>query len=302
MKRNLLSLVILLCFSVKIYCINEDAGTTGLQFLKIGPEARGASLSGAVIADVSGVEALYWNPAGLNGIDGKEIMLSYNKWWGDNIFINSSFGMPLLLSLFGKIGIGITYFGSGELPKTPGVLQTEYYSIVGNIGYGFKISKFLLGAVLKYAYTDVFGISTHSPFLDIGTIFEVVKNLKVGLVLKNAGFIISKDLANDTIPFVYEIGLGYNYSLNKKNSFNVFVASGGALDENLSFKIGSEYDYNETVFLRAGYTLNNEDNLSFTKGLNLGTGVKLGDLRVELGWLFYGELGNVLQTSVKYSF
>ena len=42
------------------------AGTTGMQFLKIGPDARSAGLSGNFVALVNDVSAVYWNPTGLS--------------------------------------------------------------------------------------------------------------------------------------------------------------------------------------------------------------------------------------------
>jgi hypothetical protein len=42
-----------------------------MQFLKIAPDARGASLAGAFSSVADDPSAAYWNPAGLTHVDTK---------------------------------------------------------------------------------------------------------------------------------------------------------------------------------------------------------------------------------------
>ena len=44
---------------------NSRSGTSGMQFLKVWPDARSGALGGAVTAIVNDPSAAYWNPAGL---------------------------------------------------------------------------------------------------------------------------------------------------------------------------------------------------------------------------------------------
>ena len=42
---------------------NSRSGTSGMQFLKVWPDARSGALGGAVTAIVNDPSAAYWNPA-----------------------------------------------------------------------------------------------------------------------------------------------------------------------------------------------------------------------------------------------
>jgi hypothetical protein len=288
---------------VRIYGISQNSGTAGLQFLKIGNDARGSSLAGSILADVSGVESIYWNPAGLIEINGKELFVSYNKWWGDTFLASAAFGFPAIVGKLGKLAGSITYFGSGKIGiEEKNILADEYYATFSSIGYGMKLSRIKLGVVLKYTYANSFGFASHSTFVDLGFQSELINNLFIGFVLRNAGFILSAEGSKDKIPMIYELGFAYIYKLKEKNLIKLFLSPKGALDESISLKSGVEFNYKDTIYLRVGYDLNGNDNLSFMKGLNLGVGANFGSFDINLAWLFYAELGNVLQTSIKYTF
>ena len=46
----------------------SKTGTTSAQFLKIGADARGASMGNAFTAMSGGISSMYWNPAGMTSI------------------------------------------------------------------------------------------------------------------------------------------------------------------------------------------------------------------------------------------
>ena len=60
--------------------INENAGTTGYNFLKIGVGARPAALGGAYAAVSGAVESSAWNPAGLRGVRDRAATVSLTRY------------------------------------------------------------------------------------------------------------------------------------------------------------------------------------------------------------------------------
>ena len=53
------------------------AGPPGFAFLEVPAGARGAALSGAYVALATGVEAAFWNPAGLAGVEGTQVSATH---------------------------------------------------------------------------------------------------------------------------------------------------------------------------------------------------------------------------------
>ena len=58
-------------------------GSAGGQELRLPVGSRGTALGGAVVADVTGVESIFWNPAGLAFTTGTEAMFSHQPYLAD---------------------------------------------------------------------------------------------------------------------------------------------------------------------------------------------------------------------------
>src|SRR3972149_4241617 len=65
------------------FAVNDNAGTTGFGFLKIGVGARSAALGGASTAAAGALEAAAWNPAGLYGLRERTAGLSLTSYLVD---------------------------------------------------------------------------------------------------------------------------------------------------------------------------------------------------------------------------
>ena len=73
-KVVLVGILVLLMASAAVATTNR-IGTAGAQELRIPIGARGTGMAGAVIADVQGAEALFWNPAGVAWQKGTEVII-----------------------------------------------------------------------------------------------------------------------------------------------------------------------------------------------------------------------------------
>src|SRR5688572_18755571 len=62
---------------------NQRAGTSSLQFLKIGVGARATAMGETFIAVSNDITALYWNPAGLMQFTEYGAHFSHNEWLVD---------------------------------------------------------------------------------------------------------------------------------------------------------------------------------------------------------------------------
>ncbi|MBL8016044.1 MAG: UPF0164 family protein, partial [Ignavibacteria bacterium] len=62
---------------------NQRAGTSSLQFLKIGAGARATGMGETFIAVSNDITALYWNPAGLMQFEESGVHFSHTEWLVD---------------------------------------------------------------------------------------------------------------------------------------------------------------------------------------------------------------------------
>src|SRR5438105_3485045 len=62
---------------------DERKGTDGALELMLPVGARGSALGGTVVSDVSGSEAIYWNPAGLTSVERPEVLFTHTNYFAD---------------------------------------------------------------------------------------------------------------------------------------------------------------------------------------------------------------------------
>ena len=76
-------LIIVVALIGKVSVAASNAGRTSADFLLIGVGARAAGMGGAYTAVSEGAPASYWNPAGLSGGEGGEVVLGHFSWFQD---------------------------------------------------------------------------------------------------------------------------------------------------------------------------------------------------------------------------
>ena len=97
-----LFLILVLVNSVVFAGPRSKYGLSAAPELLIPVGSIGTSLSGSDLANVSGVEALYWNPSGLANLSGKsgEALFSHQKYIADinvNYFAFMNFALVILM-------------------------------------------------------------------------------------------------------------------------------------------------------------------------------------------------------------
>ena len=95
-------------------------GTTGAQFLELGVSARAMGMAEAFTAVADDISAVYYNPAGLVYLYGREASFTYIKMPADINYGFGAIGMPLE-SIGGVLGISFYGLNSGDM------IETDYY-------------------------------------------------------------------------------------------------------------------------------------------------------------------------------
>jgi hypothetical protein len=260
-------------------------GTAGAQELLIPVGARDLALGGSSVASTTGVDAIYWNPAGLSKINSVEAMFSHLNYIAD---IGVEYGVVgINAGDFGNVGFSMKSLSFGDIPVTTedlpdgtGQTYSPAYLTLG-VTYARMLSdRISVGATVNIINESILNTSANAVGFDIGVRYDGIgtPGLNLAVVLKNVGTNItyngaglyrtgttSDDLrgqqtyslvaATSELPSQMEIALAYDYKLGEKNQISLF---GDFENNNYStdiWKFGAEFTFQNLLFLRGGYTL-----------------------------------------------
>ncbi|WP_299017133.1 PorV/PorQ family protein [uncultured Polaribacter sp.] len=118
-----------------IICSAQAFRNYSNEFLNIGVDAAALGMSKAVVASTNNVNAIYWNPAGLVGIEDYEGSVMHASYFaGIANFNHAAFAMPI--DKESALGISIIRFGVDDILNTTELIDAE-----GNIDFN-RISLF----------------------------------------------------------------------------------------------------------------------------------------------------------------
>ena len=311
--KKLLTLITVLAFCSSLYAGDvARKGTTGAEQLLIPVGARGIATGGAMLATLTGLESLYYNPAGLDRHRGGEAMFSYMSYLAD---INISyFAASSNLGEFGSIALSFKTFDFGDIPVTtvefPDGTGETYSPTFMTIGLSYSkvlTDRISVGTNFKLISEKIVNTSATGFALDVGVQYQFNEALFLGASVKNIGTNMTysgQDMQHSTeipgtqlgtqpgvfevvaedfqIPSYFELSLAYKFDFNEQN--NLLLAStftnNNSFEDNLNF--GLEYAFMNTFFLRGGYSMLMENNDQSTFGFSVGAGVNY-DFGSELG-------------------
>src|ERR1035437_699484 len=275
-------------------------GTTGAEELLIPVGARSIATGGAFLSNIAGLEALYYNPAGLSQTKGTEAMFSFMTYLAD--IKVSYFAIGTNIGELGSVALSVKTLNFGNIavttndaPDGNGSTYSPGYLTAG-ISYARIITdRVSVGVNAKVINETIADVSATGFALDFGVQYRFPSNLSIGASVKNIGTNMSfkgnslqaftgvpgSQLAGPNgnyevvteefqIPSYFELSTAYNYSINEQNS----LIMGVAFRNNNSFedemRLGLEYGYNNQFFLRGGYCTPVQNTSTTTTGANYG--------------------------------
>ncbi|MBE0538822.1 MAG: PorV/PorQ family protein [Ignavibacterium sp.] len=302
--KKIILIIFTVFFAVSLYAGDKSRrGTTGADQLLVPVGARSISTAGSFVATVNGLEAIYYNPAGLDVAQRSEAMFSYMNYIAD---INMSYiAIGTNLSDFGSIGLSLKSFDVGDIPITTNELPDGTGSTYSPtfLTLGLTYSKILtdrvsIGTTVKFINETIGNTSATGFGIDAGVQYQFSNKLAIGATINNIGPNMTysgQDLRVQTgvpgtvigapngtyevvaesfqIPSYFQLSLAYKENFDEQNQImlaTTFVAN-NALDD--VFNFGLEYSYINTFFLRGGYHLYTENVdesiFSFTAGAGI---------------------------------
>ncbi len=313
----------------------DRAGTSGAIELLLPVGARGVALGGSNLATATGIEAIYWNPAGLSVMkQSVTAMFSHMSYIADIGVEYMAVGANF--AGFGTVGFSIKSISFGDISNTTndaidgiGTYSPAFYTI--GLTYSRELTdKIHVGATINFLSETIQRTSATGMALNAGIQYYGlgnIKGLKMGIALKNLGPDMKFDgsdlyrTANASdmlrgpqlykieaapfgLPSSLELGLAYDYQVEEDHFISV---TGTFQNNNYSddeYKLGAEYTYKDLLYLRVGYTFapQIEDSEDFIYGPSFGVGVHyyVGiDLTAEYAyrWVRFFDANHVITLS-----
>ena len=291
MKNTLMRSVLCLLLAVCVVAVADAGnqsriGTAGAQELLIPVGARGIAIGGSNMIFSSGVDALYWNPAGLGRMTNSvEFMMSSMSYIADINVVYGAIGVQA--GEFGTLGFTVKSIGFGKIPVTtanfPDGTGEEYSPTFLTMGATFaksitdRISVGVTANLVSERLLDLsatgfafnFGIQYQNlgtPGLDLGI---TMKNVGTNMQFSGANLLqraeaatglrgtqfYNVEAASNSMPSSLEIGIGYTHKIDEQNSARLggMFRSNNYLED--EYNLGAEYSFDNLFFVRGGYTL-----------------------------------------------
>lgn len=286
MKRIVFILLILSFSVIETFGGGQNrAGTSGAPELRIPVGARYLALAGSPIANVTGLEAIYWNPAGVDfSPNSADALFAYRSYIADmNLNYIAASGK---LGDIGSIGISFKSLNIGDIhvttmdqPDGTGQIFTPTYFVLG-LTYSKQLTdRIAIGANFNLVNETIDRVSASTFSFDVGVQYRdmlQVPGLNLGVVVKNLGspikydgnamFVNAEAVGANRGPTYYkvdastaelpsEIGIGLSY-MRKLDEENSLTLSGTFVNNNYTYddyKVGLEYTFKNIFYVRGGY-------------------------------------------------
>lgn len=275
-KRILLSaLVICVALAVvvdSVYAQNKKTGTAAATELLIPVGARDLALGGSTIATSTGLEAIYWNPAGLGRLSHSAEGMFSNMTYIADISVNYG-AVGAAFGDFGVVALSVKSLNFGDIPLTSeddpenasGRFFSPTYVTIG-LSYARALTDAIsAGGTVKLISEQIDRVSASGFALDFGIQYKGlvgVSGLSLGVAVKNIGPQMKytgsglyrnaiagdgrrpeqkyqSDAASFELPSVVEVGLGYSGTMENM----MWGVTGSFTNNNLyldEYRVGGE--------------------------------------------------------------
>lgn len=282
-------------------------GTAAGVQVQVPVGARDLAMGGADIVYTHGVDAIFWNPAGLSSMENSATGTFSTVTIFNDIKVNY-LALGVKMGSLGHLGFSIKAFDFGDIPVTTvedmdgtsGMTFSPTFSTIA-MTYANKLTSTIqVGATAKMIYEEIPRASATAFAFDIGIQYRnlaglegvsfgvVARNIGTNMTYSGSGLLtkvddptssdqeyMSREAANNHLPASLDLGLSYKYQVMANNDLIVSGVFQNNNVENDAFRFGLEYNYNNFVALRAGYNyVTNTDSKDQLYDFTVGAGLQ----------------------------
>jgi len=283
---------------------NPEGGGAAFLLLPVG--ARATALGQAAVADGGSSESAFWNPAGLAALPRNEVAVHYSRTFiSDNTALTGYFTANRL----GVLGASayLVDYGSQDTGGEPGVpsgrtspknielIASFATTIVGTLDFGvnYKLIQFRQDCTGQCGtFQSVVG-TTHGVDVGIRYAFGRTRSLRLGFVIRHAGFKLQLENEEQADPLPTRVQIGAIYQL----PLTELRGSGERFDARImvdlddkwgeynspDVRVGLDLGLRDVVRLRTGYAFLD----SQSRGPSVGVGLRFGRFALDVARVFF---------------
>lgn len=305
----------------------NKAGRTTFQFLKIGMGARAAALGEAGIANMQDVNAVFWNPAAITGIERIEAAFNYTQWFADLNIMAGAIGFRA--GGLGVFALHYTTLDYGDIQEA--LVTSPTGGVDTRTGNSFGGNDVALGIAFSRAFTDKLSIGVNAKYLreelytyasslwgfDVGTYYDTGwRGIRLAMSAQNfseqARWLTTggEEQQKYDLPLLFRIGwsidllgseeffLGGNPDRSRL-SFNMDAIHSNDYAERLH--LGTEYVLYNLIALRGGYRINYDEG-NWSVGFGLSPHLSNIKMRIDYAYVSYDFLDSPHRLTASFAF
>jgi long-subunit fatty acid transport protein len=282
------------------------------------------------VAVANDASALYWNPAGLVQFGENQIIASHTEYVVD--IRHDYFGAVYHISDQDAVGASFSSLHMDDMEITTEAQPhgTGRYFTFGDIGIGLSYARlmtdqFSFGATVRYVEETMDVLKMRSVMVDLGTFYWTgIGTTRFAVAISNFGSDVKpkgtateysgtqvSDFQSFSLPTLFKLGFALDPITDENQKLTTSIQLNHPNDNAENFRLGAEYSYQNTFFLRAGVKrtigqpLLGEDATS-EESFSAGAGVRLQvgftSAYADYAYSSFSRLGSVHRISVAFSY
>lgn len=314
-RRAVLYLFILTILS---QTASAGGGQSVFSFIRNDASARFAGIGGSAVAMRHDPALIFYNPAGLYGMESPEVSISYFRHVLD---INTGFlSYAQEFKEYGWFGAGIAYMDYGtqthvdHLENVLGDFNASDLAIVMSYSNTIYDENFSFGLSTKFFYSSLTPDHTSTGIaLDLGVQYYIPnQDLTIAGSLLNIGRQITPyEDTRESLPADLKIGVSKGLEhlplVLSVNFHHLSDDTGETFDRFRGFTVGGEFTVTEVVRLRFGYRNEMRQDLKIGSAIGLagftaGMGVNVQSYIFDYGFTSLGKIGAMHHVTLRYAF
>jgi hypothetical protein len=273
----------------------SKAGSSGIQFLKIGVGARELAMGGAASAVVKDANAVFWNTAGLAYIEKPQASFTHTRWLVESQNNAAVVAMPVgpIVTALSVISFTIQDFEETTVkqPEGTGRMVGAYDMAIGMAVASRITDKFSLGGQIKYVLEKLDDRSASNILFDVGALYYTgFRQLRLGFSLQHYGPDMKFYDQKFRTPLLFRLGIADEIIDMPTFRLTTTAELVHPTDNKEWLNFGAEFMMMNAFALRAGYRYNrDEGKLNIGGGLRINN-IVLSNFKLDYAYAPFGEV------------